>query len=165
MFLIIFTITLLSCQQLNQKSESEITRIQIEPYRVCSTGPKLITVENEVMNGLILDSVSGFPDSVTEIPQHSIDLNFKSNSILPENTRIDIYVNAQNNLGRIMIGHTWIPREHPPLNHWKQNVCFPVACPINMPISLKSRTWDINARIRVQNGDVTVINLGRVTLG
>lgn len=155
----------LSCQQTNVKPPADIPVLRIEPYQPCDSTSPRIEIQKKVANGLILKSVSRFPGSITQIPQHLIDFNFISNGSYTEDNRIDIYVSAQNRRGKILIGHTWIPREHPPVKQWKQNVCFPVACQINLPLSHTRITWDIQARIRVKNGDLTIIDLGRVTLG
>jgi|GEM_PF-2618762 len=153
------------CQKNNEKDLTEISEQYIEPYRPCDSTSPRNKIQKKVSKGLILESVSKFPESKTENPQHSIDLNFRSEDLSAENTRIDIYVSARNRLGKIMIGHTWIPREHPPVHLWKPGSCFPVSCLVNLPMSRNSMTWDIEARISAQNGGVTVINLGQVTLG
>lgn len=135
-----------------------------EPYRSCLDIGRVVHLDHKIVPGLELISISGLPEDSTSSPQYVIYFNLMATKSLPDTMALKIYVNAEGPPGRSMIGDTWIPREHPPLNQWALNTCFPVKCTLDFPIAEFPICWEIKARIRVVGGDVGVLGLGKTTL-
>jgi hypothetical protein len=163
--LVLVSLVLLTCHPPETKTVKPIPAPEFEHSPGCELQGRTVELDLEISPGLRLLRITGLPPRSTDQPDWEVLIHWMHVGFCDIDSDGEIFISVKNQFGSALVGYQRLSTIGLSPTFWKQDVCVPVPCSIELPIGSFPTKWELHLRVRMGFGQARGFPLVVVRLG